>query len=263
MSDIAFQCAGCSKNLAVGDTYIGVAFPCPGCQAQLIVPSPSFVFPCPLCGNHLFGDPNLPGQIYGCPDCDHMFTVPQMNTIRCPKCGVHLEMEDEDYAGVAGFEVDCPQCAAVVSVPLIPSSMVEEEAPPPDPELIDVPCPGCDAGIRLTPEVYKRDVGKLIRCPKCKRFLRVPARLTEPKAASQPRAAEPPAPMDSANLDIKATMRMDSLLESIPQGRRVQEGHCLYCDLPTRQLDAHTFVCENCRRVFRTLKHRHGNTPRR
>ena len=268
MGDIAFQCHSCSKNLAVGDRYIGVTFPCPDCQTELTVPAPSLVFPCPNCGAVTFAPAEIRGLVYGCPECETLYEVPQLSTIRCGACKVHLEIDDGDYAQFSGTDVECPQCTLPVPVPVLPTlapppappAPEESEVPPGDQVLIV--CGSCETQIEMTSAVHAVKAGKLIRCPNCKGFFRVPETAQVKMDEPAPRAAQPPKAVDKGGGEFGKTMRMDSILENIPQAQALHEGRCLYCNRPVRQLDDHTVVCDHCQRVIRTVKRR-PTGPRR
>jgi hypothetical protein len=256
MRDIAFQCPQCSKNLAVGDRYVGVVFACPDCHAELKTPRPIFVFPCPTCGCVMFGPGELRGKVFGCPDCETQFEVPQHPTVRCAICSVHLEMDEECYHGVEGTPVECPQCQSSVDVPALPKPVFDIPKPAPA-STVAVRCRGCMSDVHLEANVVAKMGGKLIRCPKCHRFLMVPHTKSRPEEMAT-RKAQAPKVMDPKAGPFARTMRLDDILETIPQARQLHEGGlCLYCNMPLRQLDERSFVCEHCWRIVRTVRQRH------
>ncbi len=255
MRDIAFQCPHCSKNLAAGDRYVGVVFACPDCQVEISTPQPEFVFPCPACGCILFASKALRGEIYGCPDCEAPFEVPSLTTLRCAGCGVHLEVDDEWYADLAGSTVECPECGRRVDAPALPRPVFRPPAPS-LPDTVVFRCRVCANDVRLQPQEAASRAGRLIRCPRCHGFILIPKEKGGMDERAVPRQTRAPRIMNEKPADFARTMRMDEILETIPQAHLLDAGTCLYCSRPLRQLDERTYVCKNCWRIVRKVRRR-------
>jgi len=259
MGDLAFQCPECSKNLAVSDRFVGVVFACPDCQVELRAPTPTFGCPCPSCASQFFAPDTLHGQIFGCPNCNVQFVVPQSATVRCPGCGVHLEMDDDYFRELGGSAVQCPQCNSHVPVPVLPrppgipaQDVVEDFEE--EPESVIFKCRACQSEIEMKGETFDRMTGRLIRCPKCRRYVRVPATRPRP-AAPVPRQTAPPKMMDDDENSMGRTMRLDNMLDFIPQAHSLEEGLCPYCRMPLQRLQDRSFMCKFCQRVIRSVHH--------
>jgi hypothetical protein len=256
MSDIAFQCPKCGQNMAVSDQYVGLVFSCPKCQTAVKTPVPVTVFPCPACSNILFADGILRGRSYGCPDCETPLVVPEYPTVQCAVCGIHVEMDEDCFRDVQGTTVDCPQCAAKLDIPAIPKPAIPAAPEPPKPGTVVIQCRQCPGRVELDAKTAAQRPGKLMRCPKCRAFLMVP-RITKTRTEEpEIRTVQPAKVADTEHEDFSKTMRLDDIVETIPLAEHIQHGECPYCNLPLRQLDERSYVCERCSRVVRVVRHR-------
>jgi DNA-directed RNA polymerase subunit M/transcription elongation factor TFIIS len=120
MSDLLFQCPSCSKHMAIDDAGIGRTLACPDCRATVQAPAPGILFFCPACKMTLCAPAELVGETFGCSNCGHELTIPENTTVLCPLCATHIELDNATFEEVAGEEVNCPGCDAVVDIPAMP-----------------------------------------------------------------------------------------------------------------------------------------------
>ena len=189
--------------------------------------------------------------------CESLFEVPTNHTVRCDGCGVYLEIEEEYYKELQGQVVECPSCEREVGVPSLPKPAYEDQPEPEVAVMVKLKCHGCMGVIELTPEKFERMKGRLVRCPKCRRLVRVPMKPpTRKREFDQPptRKAKTQKMVDAESKPFAKTMRLDDIIDGSTQARTLEEGVCLYCNSPLKQMDDHTFVCESCWRVIRTVK---------
>ena len=127
----------------------------------------------------------------------------------------------------------------------------KQEEQSPDGE-ITLTCKSCRTDIKMKPENFERQKNRLIRCPSCKSFIKVtrPAPVEEVPPNSSDNEEEAPS---GGGRDLARTMRLDTLLDYLPQTKSVQESKCAYCASQLRHLGEKAFICDKCQRVIRTV----------
>ena len=121
---------------------------------------------------------------------------------------------------------------------------------------IKLTCKSCGTDIKMKQETFERQMGRLVRCPSCRTFIKVarPVEHEEGQEAVSGSEEELPAG-DTAggSRALARTMRLDTLLDYLPQTKSVQESKCPYCTSPLRHLSERAFICDKCQRVIRTI----------
>jgi DNA-directed RNA polymerase subunit RPC12/RpoP len=123
---------------------------------------------------------------------------------------------------LAGTGFLCPACEKNMQIPL--SSVLV--------------CPACGVNMELENDFYTELEGRKLECPECGNRFPVPAR---------PRVQKPGANGHPPGFGHK-TLRLDTILESIPQADQLRGGHCPFCGHPVEQYNSRSYTCSNCLR---------------
>ena len=120
MGDLLFTCPRCSKHLAIDQAGIGRSLACPDCGQTIKAPLPDLLFYCSACKTTLCAPGGLKGTSFDCSNCGRELTVPEVTSILCTLCSANIEMDGETFESVAGEEINCPACDAVIDLPVMP-----------------------------------------------------------------------------------------------------------------------------------------------
>ncbi len=177
------------------------------------------LFKCGSCGKHCCVGQKAVGQEFPCPDCGESVQAPEPTLVfPCPSCGTTCSALEA--LGGTGFL--CPVCEEQMSIP-ITSILV---------------CPACGINMELDDDFYSELEGRQLECPECGERLSVPAR---------PRTEEADASNHPPGFGHK-TLRLDTILESIPQANQLRDGHCPFCGHTVEQYNSKSYTCSNCSR---------------
>jgi len=102
--------------------------------------------------------------------------------------------------------------------------------------------------IELDDGLFDELQGEMVDCPECGNRVPVPA-----KPVAKPGAAKGPEQKLPKGFKNK-TVRLDEIIDSIPQAQHVREGHCPYCGKETEQRDDAHYVCRTCGRMIHIVK---------
>ncbi len=92
--------------------------------------------------------------------------------------------------------------------------------------------------MELDTEFYAELEGRKLECPECSESMSVPARPRVQKASDN---SHPPGFGNK-------TLRLDTILESIPQANQLREGNCPFCGHAVEQYGAKSYTCSHCSR---------------
>jgi predicted RNA-binding Zn-ribbon protein involved in translation (DUF1610 family) len=182
---IEFHCQSCNRLMRTPDTAAGKKGKCPHCGVLMDIPEPSSPTP----SSHAPAQDRQPvsGPAQG--DAKGKIEFP------CPKCGLPVRTP----ASVAGKKGKCPNCSAVVEIPLQSAGAVAaEEKSPRRSDKENLPVGGAYGSARTAPERRPTEASvsasrpsapeakaesstakaKQIQfhCPRCKRLIRTPIR---------------------------------------------------------------------------------------
>ncbi len=187
------------------------------------------LFQCGKCSKHMCVNASRIGKRFHCPDCASLVVVPPPAIVfPCPGCREPFAVADD----LRETDFLCPSCEAVMH---IPARTV-------------VACPHCSVNIELDEDLFGELQGQAIDCPECGNTVAVPAM---PAAAPGTAAAAARKLPDGFK---NKTVRLDEIIDSIPQAQHVREGHCPYCGNETEQRDNASYVCRKCGRMIHIVK---------
>lgn len=177
------------------------------------------LFQCGSCGKHCCVGEKAVGKQFPCPDCGEAVTAPEpVLVFPCPSCGTTCSCLES--LGGTGFR--CPSCEEKIPIPLA-SVLV---------------CSACGVNMELENEFYAELEGRKLECPECGQSLPVPPRPRVKKATAN---GHPP------GFGHK-TLRLDTILESIPQANQLRDGHCPFCGHTVEQYNDKSYTCSHCSR---------------
>ena len=199
------------------------------------------LFRCEHCLQGLSVEDGYSGADLICPYCSQMVTVPAIcSWFACASCGCSLASGDGSKGDVFG----CPHCGARLEVP----------------ENITVRCISCSVYLELNDEYQAEFGGQTVDCPECSGDVLIPEMIqeeaVEPEPSDEAAAIQPAPPQDHSGEFMQKTMKLDEILEDIPQSQSISKGKCPYCAQPLRNLHDNAYLCKRCHRVIRTVKHK-------
>jgi len=178
------------------------------------------LFECANCGKHCCVGEQAVGKQFPCPDCGEAVRAPEpVLVFPCPSCGTICSTTEA--LGGTGFL--CPACEEEMQIPV--SSILV--------------CASCGINMELDDDFYSELEGRKLECPECGESLAVPAR-----PSLQEKADAAPHPPGFGH----KTLRLDTMLESIPQADQLRDGHCPFCGHPVEQYNAKSYTCSHCSR---------------
>lgn len=187
------------------------------------------LFQCSKCSKHMCADESRIGRKFHCPDCANLVTVPPPAIVfSCAACLDHFAAADD----LRGTDFLCPGCHAVMHIP----------------ECTVIVCPQCAVNIELDDELFQELQGGMAECPECGNTVPVP-----PKTIAGHGSTGGPDKNLPKGFGSK-TVRLDEIIDSIPQAQHVKEGHCPYCGKETEQRDETTYICRQCGRMIHIVK---------
>ena len=162
---------------------------------------------------------------------------------RCPGCIHDLVLGDVSF----GASYTCPSCQAVHDAPQpdlrFPcNSCGCDLFVPQDLKGSAFVCPNCEISMVIEDDYYAEVQSQQVSCPGCGKDIFIP-----------PLVAASAAKGDQRSL-AKKTLKLDNLLEGIPQLRSLEKGLCPYCESKLEKGAGGAFVCRRCQRVITTLK---------
>jgi DNA-directed RNA polymerase subunit RPC12/RpoP len=185
------------------------------------------LFQCPECEKHVAVGDAFIGTRFLCPDCSARLEAPEPRIVfSCPAC--HSRMAAPDP--LRGEAYLCPNCGEEIDIP----------------ENTTVTCQGCGVNMELDDEYYAELEGKAIDCPECETAVAIPTRPRAPVSSTS--ASKLPSGFGHK------TIRLDELIEGIPQAKPLEEGRCPYCANKIHQMSNQQFVCRTCGRLIKTVR---------
>jgi predicted RNA-binding Zn-ribbon protein involved in translation (DUF1610 family) len=177
------------------------------------------LFACGACGKHCCVGEKAVGRQFPCPQCGGNVTAPEPSLVfPCPECGAVCATT----RSMSSAEFLCPACEDPMEIP--------------DTSILS--CTGCGVNMELEDAFYSELEGTAIECPECGETLMVPLRPRIRKAAA---GAHPP------GFGHK-TLRLDTILEGIPQANQLRNGHCPFCGHAVEQYSEKSYTCSHCSR---------------
>ena len=185
------------------------------------------LFQCTECDKHVAVADVFIGKRFQCPDCRARIESPEPSIVfPCPACHSRLAAPDP----LRGEAYLCPNCGEEIDIP----------------ENTTVACPACGVNMELDDDYYAELEGKTINCPECEVPVGIPARPRKPA----PLAAGSRLPSGFGH----KTIRLDELIEGIPQAESLKDGICPYCANKIHQMGNQQFVCRTCGRLIKTVR---------
>lgn len=186
------------------------------------------LFPCEHCAKNVaIGDESL-GKAFRCPDCGNTIQAPEPAIVfTCASCGCSLSAPDE----LRGKALLCPNCGEETEIP----------------QNTTIPCPDCGVQLELSDEDHAALEGQAVDCPECGAGVTIPRR---PKLEA-PAGAAPEQGLPSGF--AHKTLRIDKIVESIPQAGSLQKGVCPYCSSRVEKRTDHSYACQRCGRLIKTV----------
>ena len=182
------------------------------------------LFECAACRKHCCVGEAAVGKRFACPDCAEALQAPEPTLVfPCPACAAIYSAPDT----LRGRPFRCPSCRETIPIPA-------------DSALI---CPSCAVTMELDESFYSDLEGRSLECPECGETLAVPARPRIPKATPTGGAAAPHPPGFG-----QKTLRLDTMLESIPLADQLREGLCPFCGHTVQQVSDKSYACSRCSR---------------
>jgi DNA-directed RNA polymerase subunit RPC12/RpoP len=177
------------------------------------------LFECSNCGKHCCVGANAVGKKFPCPDCGKIVLAPEPALVfPCPACGTVCSSPE----ALAGTSFLCPACDEKMSIP----------------ETSVLVCAACGVNMELDTDFYDELDGRKLECPDCGESLPVPARPRVKRAHPGP---HPP------GFGHK-TLRLDTILESIPQADQLRDGNCPFCGHAVEEYGTKSYTCSHCSR---------------
>ena len=197
------------------------------------------LFRCEHCLQGLAIEDGYSGANLGCPYCTSIVTVPSTCTwFACASCGCELSAGHDTAGDVFG----CPNCGIRLSVP----------------ENLTIRCKSCSIYLELNNEFRAEFGGQVVECPECGGEVSVPEAEKKATAGSELSKAgasiQQASPGEPSGELMQKTMKLDEILENIPQSRSIEKGNCPYCAQPLRSLQDNAYLCKRCNKVIRTVK---------
>jgi transcription initiation factor IIE alpha subunit len=176
------------------------------------------LFTCEACGKHCCVGDRAVGKQFPCPDCGKSVQAPEPALVfPCPHCKTSFSAPDA--LGGSGFL--CPACEEHFDIP-VTSILV---------------CTACGVNMELDEAFYAELERRRLECPECGESLPV---LPRPRIKKAGRAHPP-------GFGHK-TLRLDTILESIPQADQLREGICPFCGHVVEQYNDKSYTCSHCSR---------------
>jgi DNA-directed RNA polymerase subunit RPC12/RpoP len=187
------------------------------------------LFQCGECSKHMCVDGSRIGRRFHCPDCASLVVVPPPAIVfPCAGCRGTFAVADD----LRETDFLCPNCEAVMH---IPSCTV-------------IACPQCAVNIELDDDLFAELEGESVDCPECGSAVPVPTRPDAGPGTAASGAKKLPKGFNNK------TVRLDEIIDSIPQAQHVREGHCPYCNSDTEQRDSASYICRKCGRMIHIVK---------
>lgn len=190
------------------------------------------VFSCTNCEKKVCVNGMLVGKRFRCPKCQERIQAPEPSMVfYCPECFAQFSAP----AHLKDSSLLCPNCDAHFQIPNHTS----------------LRCSECAVVIEIEGSDYLEFEGKDILCPECGADVSIPARptISELKVDHSTGKRMPP------GFGSK-TLRLDEIMDNIPQAEQLRKGRCPYCGRPIWKMDKKSFACRNCGRLIHTVTSR-------
>jgi DNA-directed RNA polymerase subunit RPC12/RpoP len=116
-------------------------------------------------------------------------------------------------------------------------------------------CSTCRTNLEIDDDLYGDLAGKSVACPQCNADISIPPLETESASRkTAPSAAPKGATTGLPDGFARKTMKLDEMLENIPQAKALEEGKCPYCGTALNKMHDRAFLCKNCGRVIRMIR---------
>ena len=187
------------------------------------------LFQCAECSTHMCVTGTLAGRHFRCPECENKVQAPNTTFVfHCPKCLTEFSSAND----MKNTSCRCPNCEEVILIP----------------QCTTLRCRECAVLIEIDDENYLEFEGKSVLCPECGADIEVPARPHESELADQ-NGSGGNMPPGFGN----KTLRLDEIIDNIPQAEQLKKGRCPYCGRPIWKMDEKSFACRNCGRLIQPV----------
>jgi len=187
------------------------------------------LFQCSACGKHMCVTGKLVGKHFRCPECEAKVQAPDSTFVfHCAHCFTEFAAAND----LKSTNCLCPNCEEVIAIPACTT----------------LRCGECSVLIEIDDDDYLEFEGKSVLCPECGEDIVVPAKPHESEL-TVPRGSIRNMPPGFGN----KTLRLDEIIDNIPQADQLKKGRCPYCGRPIWKMDAKSFACRNCGRLIQAV----------